>query len=108
MKFPKQLKNKWVKALRSGKYTQAKGVLKRRLPGNNKYAHCCLGVLGELCGVSSMVDKPIILEKGNELRGITKVPQSFLENSILQDTLAEMNDDGYSFTEIADYIEKEL
>ena len=108
MKFPKQLKNKWVKALRSGKYVQTQGVLKERLPGNNKYAHCCLGVLGELCGVTSMTGSQSILIKGLGLKGITKVPKDFLENSILQDTLAEMNDDGYSFTEIADYIEKEL
>ena len=55
-----------------------------------------------------MVGKDIILEPGYNLRGLTKIPKDFLVNSELQSLLAEMNDDGYSFTEIADYIEIEL
>lgn len=39
----KQIKARWVKALRSGKYKQARGVLK-----NKEGAMCCLGVLTDL------------------------------------------------------------
>ena len=38
----KSIANKWVKALRSGKYTQTKNNL------CNAVGHCCLGVLCEL------------------------------------------------------------
>lgn len=38
----KSIANKWVKALRSGKYTQTKNNL------CNDVGHCCLGVLCEL------------------------------------------------------------
>lgn len=37
------VKEKWVKALRSGKYTKGKGALKTK-----KNTYCCLGVLTDL------------------------------------------------------------
>ena len=40
MKLPKKIKKKWLKALRSGEYGQAKGVL---TDGEGNF--CCLGVL---------------------------------------------------------------
>lgn len=43
----KKVKKQWVKALRSGKYTQGTGVLRRHLDyGSVRY--CCLGVAAEL------------------------------------------------------------
>lgn len=43
----KDIARKWVRALRSKKYRQAKGVLKIQKP-NGPPSHCCLGVLCEL------------------------------------------------------------
>lgn len=40
------VKVKWLEALRSGKYEQGNGAL-RRVEGN---AFCCLGVLADVCG----------------------------------------------------------
>lgn len=43
----KDIAKKWVRALRSGKYKQAKGVLKTKTK-TGRVSHCCLGVLCEL------------------------------------------------------------
>lgn len=41
-----ELKKRWVKALRSGKYKQGKNYLRRQTPEGDRY--CCLGVLCEI------------------------------------------------------------
>lgn len=43
----KEIAKKWVRALRSKKYHQAKGVLKTETRSGST-SHCCLGVLCEL------------------------------------------------------------
>jgi hypothetical protein len=43
----KEIAKKWVKALRSEKYKQAKSVLKTKTK-SGRVSHCCLGVLCEL------------------------------------------------------------
>lgn len=43
----KEIAKKWVRALRSKKYRQAKGVLKTKAK-SGAVSHCCLGVLCEL------------------------------------------------------------
>lgn len=47
-----ELKDAWLEALRSGKYTQGKYQLKAE-PRQGKYAHCCLGVLCEVAGLKA-------------------------------------------------------
>lgn len=90
----KEIKQKWVDALRSGKYKQFKGYLWNvKQKYYNATEVCCLGVFDiEVCGYcdsSSQRDKYIP-------RGI-------------QETLANINDAPEStFTQIADYIEKNL
>lgn len=103
-----EVKAKWIEALRSGKYAQAPNALRK----NGGY--CCLGVLcdvvkddvggkWEKLGVgdwhflkmySTLPDKVRILS------GITQKEDA---------KLMRMNDDeGKNFSEIADYIEKNL
>lgn len=50
---------KWVAALRSGKFKQAKNVLRDKLYGEDSgyLAYCCLGVACELSGLGEWVDK---------------------------------------------------
>ena len=45
-KLPKRFKNKWINALRSGKYKQGQSDLYNE----NKDTFCCLGVAGFICG----------------------------------------------------------
>lgn len=92
------LRDKWIKALRSGEYEQTSGSLE----AGGKF--CCLGVLCKLENVN-----PSIETKAGE---ITHDPYFVLENDLLKrdyGVFVEMNDaEGMSFSEIADYIEANL
>ena len=99
----KELKAKWVEALRSGEYEQADGVLKCDT------GYCCLGVLREVAGPDSMRedDHELLLHREDADRiGI---------DYAMQKRLSHMNDGWqkgeirkHSFAEIADYIEANL
>ncbi len=112
----KQLKTKWLKALRSGRYKQGMGCLK-----NVNGEYCCLGVLARIQGARFNAEgEPII--KG-EAAGSPVGPISFLKTAFAgglayktQNNLANMNDGAAkfshkgqaSFEEIAKYISKHL
>jgi hypothetical protein len=102
-KLPKSFKQKWIKALRSGKFKQGNGCLHR----DGRY--CCLGVA---CAVSGMKHVPRGLIISRELPKYDDVPDiirgSTTDNSIV-DQLVNMNDfERKDFNEIADYIQKNL
>jgi hypothetical protein len=94
----KDIKAKWLEALRSGRYRQGEGALRV----DDKF--CCLGVLCDL------------IAPGEWMGGVFRANEVFLPESLNstlgigeQDLeLAEMNDSGKSFAEIADYIEQNL
>jgi hypothetical protein len=98
----KRLKTKWVKALRSGKYSQARGTLKNfNLVGGEKFtSYCCLGVLKE-------IEPKIRRSSDKELLG----PSCGIDIDT-QYKLAAMNDGlerkQKSFRAIATWIEKNL
>lgn len=46
LKFTKEIKENWLAALKSGKYVQGEGRLRREDEGICK--HCCLGVLADI------------------------------------------------------------
>ena len=50
LEFTKELKDKWIKALESGEYTQGFGALvkNKEISISGKTEHCCLGVLGDI------------------------------------------------------------
>jgi hypothetical protein len=108
-----ELKAKWIEALRSGKYSQAGGSLVTGLPGELQ-EFCCLGVLCDTQGTQWTGENDMGLLDGAQVRDVGR---SYLSPTILkrfgleeeeQITLAEMNDNGRDFDEIADYIEKNL
>lgn len=91
-----EIKEKWVKALRSGRYKQGRGRLLRRMARGDY--HCCLGVL---CAVTR-----------RDPQGWSLSPtlrKKFGLRSEQTAALERMNDDdGKTFREIADYIEANL
>ena len=95
----KETKDKWVAGLRSGKYKQGRGMLKRNAVGGVK--HCCLGVL---CEISGLPITSAINRKGSDV--LTKyVPISKGKLEILM----QMNDGFlYDFNEIANHIEQNI
>lgn len=105
MKMPKDIKEKWVHALLSGKYIQGKGFLKTQ---DGKY--CCLGVLEDVCDGK--------VETFSNHKGAV-ISQSFPSSYWLHEhkivagdaaceDLASMNDGGVSFVEIARIIERDV
>jgi hypothetical protein len=108
---------RWVQALRSGKYQQATGVL---YDGNG---YCCLGVACDVLGIKFLQDgdgdfyADILCEYGalcilppqvRDMLGLrTRSGGSNVELTGSGRTmLTELNDDGVTFPEIADIIEK--
>lgn len=71
MKFTKQIKEDWLKALKSGKFKQGYGylVFEDRDDKSGKKEHCCIGVLGEITeGLSNSVidgDSPYLFLRYN-------------------------------------------
>jgi hypothetical protein len=93
-------KRKWLKALRSGKYEQAKGSLKK------DGGYCCLGVLRDVINPNSRAGDEYLCKTHSLLVGL---PHEGSSNEVgTQYDLAAMNDAGKSFKEIANYIEKRL
>lgn len=123
MKLPKKIKNKWIKALRSGKYKQTEG----RLYDPETKGFCCLGVLQECVTgqvelnygddppdytFAGMPSRMFMEGIGVELEQLEQSHPDTKCCSVMQDKhlsdLVEMNDDGHSFEAIADYIEKNV
>ena len=108
----KKLKKQWIKALRSGKYTQGPG----ELCNTQDNTHCCLGVL---CEVAIKENHKIIRTKEGHYNLNKKMSvDDRLDKAMLihfgldsktQIQLIEMNDENrLSFKEIANYIEENL
>jgi hypothetical protein len=108
----KEIKTRWLNALRNGKYKQGK----RRLKGVAG-TYCCLGVLCDILKEDIGADwrnemflgscqfLPAIVREKAEL--VSSDPNIKNESGILI-SLSDLNDNGRSFEEIAKYIEEQL
>jgi hypothetical protein len=119
-----QIKQQWVTALRSGEYTQASGNLR------TEEGYCCLGVLCDLYSkdtrdssteweVNHTADaRPIpfynFMDQGSFLpiavkhwAGLDKASPLIYLDDVKMD-LAQVNDSGSTFTQIAQLIEEQL
>ena len=96
------IKDKWVKALRSGEYAQGKGHF---VTAGKKYdSFCCLGVLADIQGAEWEMNSH---ERGYEIDGKAYSTGHYVPNGPskqAQTDLADMNDSGDSFHAIAKYI----
>lgn len=87
----------WATALRSGEYEQGRGYLR------NNGEYCCLGVACDL------FDRDSLSHLEMESNDISEKTDQTLKLSLsVRNRLANMNDDGSSFREIADYIEANI
>lgn len=104
---------KWVAALRSGKYKQGHGQLRK----DNRF--CCLGVLCDLAPISAgswrrkaatgdyLYDwntGGLTIKVLEWASMSTLYPAGFIDSTC--DTLMHLNDSGKTFVEIADIIER--
>jgi hypothetical protein len=112
-----QIKQKWLNALRSGEYQQTQRYL------HDENGFCCLGVLCDLYGKENNVewnlannghnyvfqDMVTILPRSVvEWAGVKDHNADFIINETRTETLANLNDTGFTFNEIADVIEEQL
>lgn len=104
-----QLKAQWLEALRSGKYVQTTGQL------HNAKGFCCLGVLCNVVDPNAWDDGDewVYGEGENTTRDMVELPAGFKMRAKLSGSfehkLVQMNDEqGMSFAEIADFIERNL
>lgn len=97
-------KKRWVEALRSGEYKQTKGTLNMK-----NTCFCCLGVYADVTDLGTWhgVARQTLTINGTTHQRTCDLPYTIIPQ-LIQNTLIDMNDNGKSFTEIADYIEKEL
>lgn len=116
-----QVRKQWVEALRSGEYKQAVGCLRDahdEVGRSELDGFCCLGVLCDL--YAKEYRQPVEVGSGPvwgctddfeiPFDGQTAMPPPYvlewagIRRSVA-DTLADLNDHGTEFTEIADQIE---
>lgn len=106
----KQLKARWVEALRSGNYKQETGMLRNE----RTMKFCCLGVLADIQGAQWDFSSPRFDKTCAVHRDGGWLKEEFAGGLPLADqkTLSDMNDGRdrprSSFGEIAEYIEKNL
>lgn len=113
---------KWVEALRSGKYTQGTEKL-RKILTTGQVTHCCLGVLCEINTIDENVISNFKCIEGSDLQSFLNIrssrgvafepnglPQPFEirkgNKKVMVNHLADANDKGVSFKNIATWIEK--
>ena len=113
MKMNQEWKNKWLIALRSGLYQQTVQYLRNLdyTEKGNVVCYCCLGVLCQIVDAEGW-DSPDP-DRPTTHRGSASYPgYEICEETGLTETLAAeaaaLNDDGKSFSEIADWIEETL
>lgn len=97
---------KWVDALRSGKYKQCR--LSLRNHQTNSY--CCLGVLNQVAqdnGVQDAWDAGVVTASVASSRWVGLYETGATYGEQKWHSLLSHNDDGMSFSEIADIIESE-
>ena len=115
----KELRQAWIRALRSGDYKQGHDYLK------NGDDYCCLGVLcdvitknpsvgpGAVAGSVSALfhcERTLPLDVCDVL-GVTPNPDTGIEGRGIHDgnlSLANLNDSGFTFDEIADIIDSHI
>lgn len=101
----KELVTKWVEALELGRYEQGKDKLRS---ADNKF--CCLGVLADIQGADWAYSGyggfvGCVFDEDMYSNGYTKVPNGPPEP--FSEHLAELNDTGTTFKEIAEILREE-
>lgn len=110
-----KMKQKWLTALRSGDYPQGKGMLRQRIEDTDHY--CCLGVLCTLCPDVVWTPDEDHLPGAQRAQYKGEIGISYLPRVMMKELgliridmvdLAQMNDTGKSFVEIAKVIDEKL
>ena len=119
----KEIKQKWLEALRSGKYRKGTHALKRKFPENTEAEYCCLGVFCEICGLKPVSSREAFsgityfsYQFDNEAGEEEFPPDALVTNMIGEKSmyaqklqyLSSINDRADTFDEAIEFIEKTL
>lgn len=106
----------WLKELRDPNNKQAKGTLREVDEAGNTIGYCCIGlyhakVLGKeptgcVRGFYEGKEYDDYIDEGHTKE--YDAVSNKIGNSVIYDSGIEMNDNGYTFLQIADMIEEEL
>ena len=109
-----EIKAKWLHELRHGGHGQVPGTLKG-IKSDGTIGYCCLGVLeekvlGNQVTAVKLLDPDDDIDFSMEYEGpsstYTYLKQVVVGDQSLTDDFIQKNDDGWTFPEIADYIER--
>jgi hypothetical protein len=110
-----EIKKKWLEGLRNKKYKQGQGALCRAAVGSGILEYCCLGVLCDVIDSRKwQIDPRTGLREYvyNTSRVSSSLPCMLSRDIGLRNSeefqLIEMNDQEFSFEEIAKWIEENL
>lgn len=106
LQLPKEFKDKWLEALRSNRYMKGSLVFYTDEEGPDRY--CILGVAGLLCGYTKEELKGHSVFGKNSCIIKRNLPKELIGQTYLVRRLTKMNDSGYTFNYIADYIERNV
>lgn len=104
----KKLMRRWIEVLRSRPYKQGQGWLRQVKDGVEK--HCCLGVACELFGNKKSwkfnEDIEVYSYNENDMFLTKSIADKLGLSANEQKALANMNDEGKKFYQIARYLER--
>lgn len=103
-----ELKQRWIEALRSDKYNQGRGHLRVDLYG--KTFHCAMGVLYDLIATPEKWER-LRLGPASHFFGAYLPIEAYEKTGLdprIERRIASLNDEGVTFRDIADMIERDL
>jgi len=112
-KLPKEFKEKWVAALRSGDYEQGAGYLYE----SSSDTYCCIGVCCSIVGMKKWtINQVPLIDSDLKTKTKSRIPSMLHgvcddgnpEYNPIVEKLAGFNDEGKSFNWIASYIQRYL
>jgi hypothetical protein len=101
----KRVKNKWVKALRSGKYQQGSGQL-RFYEDSIEPHYCCLGVLAHITDPDEKTWKEFYGTFGRNEEQARLIGNGGISEEVTEKLVRFNDEHKWSFKRIANYIEK--
>lgn len=105
-----EIKEKWLESLRSGKYEQGTGALRKNGEACDQF--CCLGVLCDIIAPEKwkLANKSEIFIHDCDRVGTlsSRLKEKVGLNADIEEQLIDLNDNGKSFSEIADFIQEHV
>ena len=105
-RLPKEFKDRWLEALRSGKYRQGKVFF--HADGEECDEYCVLGIAGLIAGYTKEELNGYATYGKKSCKPKKDLPKELIGFNALVSNLTVMNDHGYTFIFLADYIERNV